>query len=103
MLLSAMLEAPGEEWYGLELAERVDLRSGTIYPALSRLEQAGWLTSRWEEVDPKAVGRPRRRLYHLTGEGETAGRTAVEAHLSRLGVIGRERSPEPLRPRLRPA
>jgi DNA-binding PadR family transcriptional regulator len=41
---------------------------GTLYKALSRLEEFGLLTSRWE--DAAAVdGRPRRRLYALTGQG----------------------------------
>ena len=41
---------------------------GTLYKALGRLEEFGLLTSRWE--DAAAVeGRPRRRLYELTGEG----------------------------------
>jgi PadR family transcriptional regulator PadR len=41
---------------------------GTLYKALGRLEEFGLLTSRWE--DPAAAeGRPRRRLYELTGQG----------------------------------
>lgn len=41
---------------------------GTLYKALGRLEEFGLLTSRWE--DAAAVeGRPRRRLYQLTGQG----------------------------------
>src|SRR5262245_61718325 len=42
---------------------------GTLYKALGRLEAAGLLTSTWE--DPAAAadeGRPRRRLYGVTGE-----------------------------------
>ena len=82
-ILSAMLERPDEEWYGLELAERAELKSGTIYPALLRLEQADWLESRWEDVEPSEVGRPRRRMYRLTGEGLTTA-TAAVAQLQRL-------------------
>jgi DNA-binding PadR family transcriptional regulator len=41
---------------------------GTLYKALGRLEEFGLLASRWE--DATAVeGRPRRRLYELTGQG----------------------------------
>ena len=43
---------------------------GTLYKALGRLEAAGLLASRWEEPAPE--GRPRRRLYTVTGEGERA-------------------------------
>jgi PadR family transcriptional regulator len=44
---------------------------GTLYKALSRLEEFGLLTSRWEDA-AVAEGRPRRRLYELTGEGARA-------------------------------
>jgi DNA-binding PadR family transcriptional regulator len=49
---------------------------GTLYKALSRLEELGLLTSRWE--DAAAVeGRPRRRLYELTGEGARVAGSAL--------------------------
>jgi PadR family transcriptional regulator, regulatory protein PadR len=41
---------------------------GTLYKALSRLEEHGLLASRWEDAGA-AEGRPRRRLYELTGQG----------------------------------
>lgn len=41
---------------------------GTLYKALGRLEEFGLLTSHWEDA-AAAEGRPRRRLYALTGEG----------------------------------
>jgi PadR family transcriptional regulator PadR len=52
---------------------------GTLYKALNRLEQAGLLTSRWEE--PQAAAgqqRPRRRLYQLAALGERALLAAAE-------------------------
>ena len=60
---------------------------GTLYKALGRLEELGLLTSRWE--DAAAVeGRPRRRLYALTGEGarvaERAGAGKAAEPLSSL-------------------
>ena len=42
---------------------------GTLYRALARLEQQGYLTSRWE--DPLLAARdnrPRRKFYTLTGK-----------------------------------
>ena len=83
-LLSAMLDDPYREWYGLALSTTCGLKTGTIYPALARLEHAGWIKSSWEEVDPSAVGRPKRRLYRLTGEGADSARTAIDEHLQRL-------------------
>lgn len=41
---------------------------GTLYKALGRLEDFGLLASRWEDA-AAAEGRPRRRLYELTGQG----------------------------------
>lgn len=73
-LLAAMLDDPTAEHYGLDLCKRLDLLSGTVYPLLRRFEENGWLTSRMEDVDASAVGRPPRRLYRLTGLGETTAR-----------------------------
>ena len=61
-LLQVFMEDPSQPRYGLELAKRTGLKSGTVYPALGRLEHEGWLTSAVEEVDPKAAGRPARRI-----------------------------------------
>jgi len=64
---------------------------GTLYKALGRLEEFGLLASRWE--DPAAAeGRPRRRLYELTGEGARAATlAAAPAPAARLGRV----APEP--------
>jgi DNA-binding PadR family transcriptional regulator len=48
---------------------------GTLYKALGRLEEFGLLASRWED-SAAAEGRPRRRLYELTGEGARAAERA---------------------------
>lgn len=46
---------------------------GTLYKALGRLESAGLLTSDWEAPElATAAGRPRRRLYEITGAAERA-------------------------------
>jgi DNA-binding PadR family transcriptional regulator len=49
---------------------RFDLPTGTIYPALHRLEEAGLLASSWAQAD-QAGGR-RRRVYGLTDAGAEA-------------------------------
>lgn len=73
-VLALMLESVGASWYGLELARKTGIKTGTIYPLLARLEQVQWLTSEFETVDPAVEKRPRRRLYKLTGAGEVAAR-----------------------------
>lgn len=65
LVLMVLLEDPVQERYGVELSEMAGLATGTIHPILARLEKAGWLCSRWEQVDPKEQGRPRRRYYRL--------------------------------------
>lgn len=80
-----------EEFHGFavakEIAEREEARTltahGTLYKALERMQRAGLLESRWE--DPAAEGRPRRRLYHVTGLGEQA--LAVSDALRRSPAI----------------
>jgi PadR family transcriptional regulator, regulatory protein PadR len=83
-VISAMLSDPEEEWYGLELCRVSGLQPGTIYPILDRLLKAGWLARQWEDIDPSAEGRPRRRLYHLTPRGAPAARRALNQHLESL-------------------
>lgn len=45
----------------------VDVPSGTLYPALRRLERLGLIGGRWS-----TVGGRRRRTYELTGAGRRA-------------------------------
>ena len=77
----ALRETGQSEVHGYELAKVVrDIREatrltayGTLYKALSRLEREGFLASRWEDPNQAAAdGRPRRRFYRLTLEGEGA-------------------------------
>lgn len=79
-LLNALLDDPTRGRYGLELMESTALSSGTAYPILHRLEDEGWLESRAEEVEPRTLGRPRRRLYWLTGLGEMEAKALLESH-----------------------
>jgi DNA-binding PadR family transcriptional regulator len=68
-VLSTFLSSPAQELAGADLLSLADIPSGTLYPILFRFEQAGWLTSRWEKGDPRAKGRPLRKLYRITGAG----------------------------------
>lgn len=77
-ILQLFAEHPDEPRYGLEVMEHTGLQSGTVYPALHRLETNGWLLSREEDVDASAAGRPARRLYHLTPTGLAGTLEALE-------------------------
>lgn len=76
-VLKFMLDAPRTPRSGAELSRALNIKSGTLYPLLARLEASSWLNSKWEQVDPSEEGRPRRRLYTLTGLGQTNARRAL--------------------------
>lgn len=68
----------GGETYGLRICESTGLQSGSVSPILRRLTEAGWLTSRWEDIDPTERGRPRRNYHSLTAEGREVALAAVK-------------------------
>lgn len=68
-VLNALLEAPRGGLAGSQIGRTTRVASGTLYPILARFERAGWVESRWEDLDPREAGRPRRRYYSLTGLG----------------------------------
>jgi len=77
LVLRALLAEPTQELYGVEIGQAAGLPSGTVHPILARLEGVGWLTSRWEDVDPRVEGRPARRYYQLTSHGLELARAAL--------------------------
>lgn len=77
LVLDVLVAEAGAEHYGAAIGRRADLPTGTVHPILARLEGAGWVASRWEDVDPRAVKRPARRFYRLTDEGAVAAREAL--------------------------
>ena len=75
--------------YGFELMKVTGLPSGTVYPILSRLESAGLVRSRWEDEDrAHGEGRPRRRYYETTAEGQTALSGALERLVRQSALFG---------------
>jgi PadR family transcriptional regulator PadR len=83
-LALSMVRSGQATFHGFGLAETMRERNGsrsltahgTLYKALSRLEQFGLLTSRWEDA-AAAEGRPRRRLYELTRQGARVAEQAL--------------------------
>ncbi|MFO0917815.1 MAG: helix-turn-helix transcriptional regulator [Planctomycetaceae bacterium] len=85
--------------YGYEIAQTVtsesngyfDLKEGSLYPALHRLEQQKLLTAFWQEVDGR-----RRKYYKLSASGQRAlgAKKAAWKAFSRgvEGVLGAEMS-----------
>lgn len=85
-VLLVMLGAPAEDHYGLELAREAELKSGTIYPILARLEAAGWISGSWEDIDPQLEGRRPRRYYRLQAPGITAAESVRDGLIRVLGA-----------------
>lgn len=108
LLLETISRGP---MYGYQICKAIDartdgyfnLREGSLYPALHRMERDGLLTAFWEKTD---AGR-RRKYYQITEAGATAlarkreqwrdFTTAVERVLATFGPVGTTR------PQLQPA
>jgi PadR family transcriptional regulator, regulatory protein PadR len=72
LLLAALEDGPRHGYAVMEslrqaTSGRLDLPTGTVYPALHRLEQAGLIAGSWS-----VVGGRRRRMYQLTQAGTRA-------------------------------
>ncbi|HEX6650910.1 MAG TPA: helix-turn-helix transcriptional regulator [Pyrinomonadaceae bacterium] len=85
--------------YGFDIIDITGLPGGTVYPALRRLEEAGYLTSQWEKPSiAQAEPRPQRKYYQLT----RAGREMLTEALKRYRLLeptarNKQRSPKPSR------
>jgi PadR family transcriptional regulator len=70
--------------HGFDIIDATGLTSATVYPTLGKLEDAGFVASRWE---PAALARrdkrPPRRYYEL----RAAGTRALEAQLERYRAL----------------
>ena len=57
--------------HGFDIMDATDLPSGTIYPILRRLDEEGFVRSRWErDTVARREQRPPRRYYELTASGD---------------------------------
>lgn len=61
LVYAVMLRGDTHEHYALDLGRAADVPVGTIYALMKRLETAGLVTGRWEDLNPKDAGRPGRR------------------------------------------
>ena len=70
MVLAVLVDGPAHGyWIGAELKRRsgdqLEVLEGSLYPALHRLEAAGWVDSEWATSEGR-----RRRSYSLTADGK---------------------------------
>jgi len=61
-VISLLLESTDSVW-GLQIAKKTGLKTGTVYPILERLKMAGWITSEWD-TDLRRKG-ARRKYFKL--------------------------------------
>lgn len=89
-VLNALLERPLDRHWGYQLQKRAMVRSGVLYPILRRLLEAGWVEDGWEHPAETEHGRPARRYYVLTADGEVAAREVLSAAMRepRFGWLG---------------
>lgn len=89
------LESNGSPVYGFALARHLSssdgdrglIGHGTLYKALGRLSTLGLMESTWEVAADEGAGRPRRRLYRVTGEGVKA--VATRPSVARVSPAAR--------------
>ncbi|HEX4004547.1 MAG TPA: PadR family transcriptional regulator [Acidobacteriaceae bacterium] len=72
--------------YGFSIMSMTGLPSGTVYPAMRRLERDGLILSKWEQQSiADAEQRPPRKFYRIT----RAGRATLEAVYKRYPLLAR--------------
>lgn len=69
-----VLEAvAGGVGYGFDIMDQTGLASGSVYPALAKLEKTRLVRSRWESASvARREKRPPRRYYEVTATGRKA-------------------------------
>ncbi len=81
--------------YGFSIMEMTGLPSGTVYPAMRRMEEDHLIRSRWERQEiADREQRPPRKYYQLTSTGKTALETSLKRYplLQRLVPTGGARA-----------
>lgn len=66
---TVLLATPDDRHWGYQTSRRAGVRSGALYPMLTRLLEYGWLTDGWEDPRTLTERRPPRRYYELTDIG----------------------------------
>ncbi len=82
--------------FGFDIVDMTGMPTGTVYPALRRLEDEGYVTSKWENDSvAHADARPRRRYYEIT----RSGRAALADALKRYRLLEQAAFPKAREPR----
>jgi PadR family transcriptional regulator PadR len=65
----ALMDDPTGRHWGYELSRKTRVRSGVLYPMLTRVLTEGWLSDGWEDPTTIRQKRPPRGCYELTDKG----------------------------------
>ncbi|KUN37695.1 hypothetical protein AQJ30_15535 [Streptomyces longwoodensis] len=64
--------------FATEIMKAAGIGSGSLYPALARMEAEDWITQESEDPEvAKAERRPARRYFQMTGKGAVAAHAAL--------------------------
>ena len=75
--------------YGFDIMDATGLPSGTVYPALGRLERDGFVRSKWEaHAVAQREKRPPRRYYEVTASGSRALAESAEHYRTFAAQFG---------------
>ncbi|NKB89430.1 MAG: PadR family transcriptional regulator [Acidobacteria bacterium] len=85
---TAVLRAlAGGHRYGFDIMEATGLSSGSIYPALDKLEAEGLATATWEdEAIARAEKRPSRKYFEITPAGRERLAVALDQYAFLTGT-----------------
>src|SRR5215213_8263698 len=87
--------ADDQELHGWAIMKATKRAGPTVYGVLDRLEDAGWVTGRWEDQPPDA-NTPRRRLYRFSPTGVVAARELLaDRRPAALGRLAHQPHPRP--------
>lgn len=87
-IIDFLLKATETTW-GLEISKATGVKSATVYMLLARLEEDGWVTSKWDDSPKRGANR---RIYKLTSAGKKQCEKLIKDHQtetkrSRLGGV----------------
>ena len=92
---AAILQALANGYqYGFDIMDITGLPSGTVYPALRRLEETGFIDSKWEKAGiAQREQRPPRKYYDLTPDGKEALADAVKRYRHLENIVPQASKP----------
>jgi PadR family transcriptional regulator, regulatory protein PadR len=97
---AAILQAVSSGYlYGFDIIDITGLPGGTVYPALRRLQEAGYLKAEWEKPSiAQSEPRPQRKYYELTRDGQEILAEALKRYrLLEQTLSSKHRRPKPSR------